>query len=367
MTNTFAITDPAPDFDVETDSLTAPLKPEIHRKIYDLVKEAGLDMGFWLVSEITGKSIKPSSNTHQSTRWSFGGSGQPIVTCMWWVFLKRSGDTVYRRGSIKADMDMWSAMAEEVRARGDKENLLTRRKNKAHDLGLLLFEANKKRLPVRVVLLHGKIPPVEESATESAVASKRRLDTELWWVHEYDAMTGNYLLVRSVPMPAVVAKDPFDGEPDTVDDPFIQQIENSDLSETEKDALVKLRVGQGWFRDQLIKRWGGCAVTDCKDTSLLIASHIKPWRHCTSRAERLSSDNGLLLSPNLDKAFDRGLISFSDNFKILFSAGFRPAAREALKIMPSSDLNVVFRKQEFEGLKSFLKWHRIHYGFEKGE
>lgn len=364
MTNTFVIADPAPGFNVEADSLVAPLKPEKHRKIYDLVKEAGLDMGFWLVSEKTGKSIEPEDNIHQSTRWSFGGSGQPIVSCMWWVNLKRSGDTIYRRGSIKADMDMWSAMAEEVKARGDKENLLTRRKNKAHEMGKLLFEANKKRLPVQVVLLHGKIPPIEESATESAVASKRRLDHENWWVHEYDAKTGNYLLVRGVPMPAVVPKDPFGGEPDTVDDPLIQQIENSGLSETEKDALIKQRVGQGWFRNQLITRWGGCSVTDCKDTSLLIASHIKGWRHCTTRAERLSSDNGLLLSPNFDKAFDRGLISFSDNFKILFHQDFKHGAREALKILPSSDLAVVFRKHEFEGLRPFLKWHRIHYGFE---
>lgn len=365
MPEPLVIADPEPDFDPETDSLVAPLKPQTHRRIYDLVSEAGLDMGFWLMSKDTKKSIEPENNIHQSTRWSFGGEGQPIVTCIWWVNLKRSSDVVYRRGSIKADMDMWSTMAEEVRARGEKENLLTRRKNKAQAMGLVLFEANKKRLPVRVVLLHGKIPPVEEAATESAVASKRRLDHEEWWVHEYDAMTGNYLLVRGVHMPAFVPKDLYGGEPDTVDDPLIAQIQNSDLSETEKDALIKQRVGQGWFRDQLIVRWGRCSVTGCTDTSLLIASHIKPWRLCTTRAERLSSDNGLLLSPNFDKAFDRGLISFTDNFKILFHPSFKGAARQALRIEPTSDLAVAFRKHEFEGLRPFLRWHRIHYGFEQ--
>lgn len=298
MPDPISLTDPGTEFDPETDPHVRPLKPETHRKIFDLVSEAGLDMGFWLVSERTGNAIEAEDNIHQSTRWSFGGQGQPIVTCIWWVNLKRSGDTVYRRGSIKADMDMWSAQAAEVRARGEKENLLTRRKNKAQDMGKVLFEANKNRLPVRVVLLDGKRPPIEKSATESAVASRRLLDSQEWWVHEYDALTGNYLLVREVPMPAFVPKDPFGNEPDTVDDPLIQQIENSDLSETEKDALIKQRVGQGWFREQLKARWGGCAVTKCADTSLLIASHIKPWRLCTTRAERLSSDNGLLLSPN---------------------------------------------------------------------
>ncbi|ROR24542.1 HNH endonuclease [Comamonas sp. BIGb0124] len=322
-------------------------------------------MDFWLVSKSTKRSIQPENNIHQSTMWSFGGEGQPIVICIWWVNLKRSSDVVYRRGSIKADVDMWSAMAEEVRARGEKENLLTRRMKKSQAMGRRLFEANKQRLPVRVVLLHGKIPPIEESATESAVASKRRLDHEKWWVHEYDAETGNYLLVRGVQMPTFVPKDPYAGEPDTVDDPLIAQIENSNLSETEKDALIKQRVGQGWFRDQLIARWGSCTVTGCKDMSLLIASHIKPWRLCTTRADRLSPDNGLLLSPNFDKVFDRGLISFTDNFKILFHPSFKGADRLALKIEPTSDFAVASRRRELEGLKPYLRWHRLHYGFDE--
>lgn len=52
--------------------------------------------------------------------------------------------------------------------------------------------------------------------------------------------------------------------------------------------------------------------------SLLLASHIKPWRSA-SNYERLSSENGLLLSPLYDKLFDIGLITFDDNMKILIS------------------------------------------------
>lgn len=81
---------------------------------------------------------------------------------------------------------------------------------------------------------------------------------------------------------------------------------------------VKCRIGQGDFRDKLIKYWNGCSVTRYQNTEILIASHIKPWRESTSE-ERLDSFNGLLLTPNLDKLFDKGFISFDDEGKILIS------------------------------------------------
>lgn len=103
---------------------------------------------------------------------------------------------------------------------------------------------------------------------------------------------------------------------------LIEDIENILGSEividTEKENLIKCRIGQGKFRDQLIEYWNGCSVTGFKNIDLLVASHIKPWRN-SSNKERLDVYNGLLLTPNLDKLFDKGYISFSDNGKILIS------------------------------------------------
>lgn len=86
-------------------------------------------------------------------------------------------------------------------------------------------------------------------------------------------------------------------------------IKDAELSETEKSQLVSTRVGQGRFRQKLINYWGRCAITGYRDPTLLIASHIKPWR-VASNKERLDLHNGLLLLPNLDKAFDSGFITF---------------------------------------------------------
>lgn len=99
----------------------------------------------------------------------------------------------------------------------------------------------------------------------------------------------------------------------------IERIEtDKSLNQTERTILVLARRGQGIFRSGLIDYWNGCAVTGYPDTRLLVASHIKPWSQSDNR-ERLDSFNGLLLSPNLDKAFDRKLISFDENGEIIIS------------------------------------------------
>jgi hypothetical protein len=86
-------------------------------------------------------------------------------------------------------------------------------------------------------------------------------------------------------------------------------VSEDNVTDTDKATLIKTRIGQGNFRQKLISLWGGCAVTGYKDASMLVASHIKPWR-ASSNVERLDGYNGLLLLPTLDKAFDSGFISF---------------------------------------------------------
>lgn len=90
------------------------------------------------------------------------------------------------------------------------------------------------------------------------------------------------------------------------------------LSDTEKEAVIKSRIGQGQFRESLIRYWSVCAITGCQEHKLLKASHIKPWSK-SEATERLSIYNGLLLSPNLDACFDSGYISFDDSGKIMIS------------------------------------------------
>lgn len=126
----------------------------------------------------------------------------------------------------------------------------------------------------------------------------------------------------------------------------------SDLPEnkTTRKAIVDARIGQGPFRLDLISMWGSCAVTDASTLAMLKASHIKPWRDSDNK-ERLDKFNGLLLSANLDAAFDSGLISFEDNGKILISPKFNEADNFA--ITPEMRLKRVFQEN-----KPYLAHHR---------
>lgn len=88
---------------------------------------------------------------------------------------------------------------------------------------------------------------------------------------------------------------------------------------TERKGLVSSRVGQGYYREQILEKWNyKCAVTNANVPSILIASHIVPWKDASDE-ERLDPENGILLSPNYDALFDRHLISFSDHGEILVS------------------------------------------------
>lgn len=105
---------------------------------------------------------------------------------------------------------------------------------------------------------------------------------------------------------------------DILDELEASQKDYQNLPKTEREAIIKSRIGQGQFRQKLLDFWKGCAVTSCDEVMILRASHIKPWRHCNN-TERLDPYNGLLLLPNLDMLFDLGLISFTDEGTILIS------------------------------------------------
>ncbi|MGC9458868.1 HNH endonuclease [Vibrio genomosp. F10] len=128
-----------------------------------------------------------------------------------------------------------------------------------------------------------------------------------------------------------------------------QVMTDKTLTETEKTILVNTRVGQGHFRAKLVQMWGGCALTGYRNTQLLLASHIKPWRD-SNNEERLDKFNGLLLLANLDKAFDLGFISFDDHGKVLISSYLE--SPDVIGLKEDMAFNIVAEH------KPYLRYHR---------
>lgn len=147
---------------------------------------------------------------------------------------------------------------------------------------------------------------------------------------------------------------------DAVSDAEQDIAEATDLpkQETERQAVIAARRGQGVFRALLDEHWGSCAVTGCTNRKLLRASHIQRWRD-SSNVDRLNPDNGLLLAAHVDAAFDAGLISFDDDGHIrIDDKRLIPADAKIIGIKPTMRL----RHLKPEHLP-FLARHRQRHGF----
>ncbi len=130
--------------------------------------------------------------------------------------------------------------------------------------------------------------------------------------------------------------------------------------DTEVAGTAKQRRGQEYFRDAVLNNFGSaCGLTGIPVRELLVASHILPWK--THAEERLNVRNGLCLSRLHDAAFDRGFITFDDEFRMMVS----PALR---RHFPQRGVAESF--QAYEGTRlsipddavlpeaAFLSWHR---------
>jgi hypothetical protein len=129
---------------------------------------------------------------------------------------------------------------------------------------------------------------------------------------------------------------------------------------TEAERLVVQRIGQDMFREALMDYWSGrCPLTGITEPALLRASHIVPWADCGDE-QRLDVHNGLLLSALWDAAFDKGLVSFGGEGKVLVSPKLSEAARAALG---------VDRVPQLRGLRDShqknLAAHRARYDFKE--
>jgi predicted restriction endonuclease len=134
-----------------------------------------------------------------------------------------------------------------------------------------------------------------------------------------------------------------------------QDIRNdSTVRETERQSIIRARVGQGLFKERVSRIETKCRVTGVDNPVHLVASHCKPWRDSTND-ERLNGENGLLLTPSIDHLFDRGFIGFENNGKLLISP---VAHRQSLHRMGIETEHTVNVGGFTTGQKLFLDFHR---------
>lgn len=107
----------------------------------------------------------------------------------------------------------------------------------------------------------------------------------------------------------------------------IEKLYNVNLEEykevegKEKERLVKVRVNQSIFREVVLTNFDNkCCITGIGMLDLIVASHIVPWSE--NKKNRLSAKNGLSLNSLHDRAFDKHLITITEDLKIKISPKF---------------------------------------------
>lgn len=121
-----------------------------------------------------------------------------------------------------------------------------------------------------------------------------------------------------------------------------------------QNEIRKSRHGQGIYRDKLLSECPYCPITMINDERLLIASHIKPWAVATD-AEKLDPKNGFMLSPLYDRLFDRGLMTFTEDRRIVLSNWISPKNRERLGVKNGQFIQLLPLD---EARQSYMQFHR---------
>lgn len=132
-----------------------------------------------------------------------------------------------------------------------------------------------------------------------------------------------------------------------------EEIEGRSIEETEKVQLQRARTGQGEYRIKLLAECPFCPITLISDDRLLIASHIKPWV-VSNEFEKTDPKNGFMLTPNIDRLFDRGFLSFTNDKKTILSPFLSNMTYSKLGI---SD-NRIIPHLPVEGREEYLEFHR---------
>jgi len=135
----------------------------------------------------------------------------------------------------------------------------------------------------------------------------------------------------------------------------IEQVRNdAQIPETDRQAIVLARRGQGLFKQRVMRIERACRITGVTREEHLRASHCKPWRDATND-ERLDGENGLLLTPNADHLFDRGFIGFEANGDVLISPVAHKESLSRMGLDPKRPPNVGGFS---DGQRRYLEFHR---------
>lgn len=142
---------------------------------------------------------------------------------------------------------------------------------------------------------------------------------------------------------------------------IIQQIKEETIEAREEELILRSYI----FRKAVLRIYNkqcavsGLKIESAKQTLLVDACHIVPFAQTYDDTIR----NGIALSPTLHRAFDNGLISISDNYKVLVHPQLKDYYPKA-GIRQYEHKTILLPKEEkFYPSLQRLAEHRVKFGY----
>ncbi len=222
------------------------------------------------------------------------------------------------------------------------------------------FKNSSKSNPV--VIKYANIIGRSPSALNMKIGNFGRLDPEL----KRQGISG---LVNGSKLEEVVW-DEFNGNWEKLafeSEELIAKFQNKKIEEInlevfpegiERKTIIKTRVNQSFFRSTILSSYNSkCCMTGLSIPELLVASHIKPWSK--DKENRMNPHNGLCLNSIHDKAFDRGFLTVTPDYKINVSKYFNDYSddKSVNDFFIKYDKQDIIKPERFLPAKEFLDYH----------
>ena len=126
----------------------------------------------------------------------------------------------------------------------------------------------------------------------------------------------------------------------------------------EREAIIKQRVNQSFFRSTILSAYNlKCCITGLAISEFLVASHIIPW--AKDEKNRLNPRNGLCLNSIHDKAFDKGYITITTDFRLKVSKALLDLKKDqaVTDLFMKYQNQLIFLPDKFLPAKEYLEYH----------
>ena len=279
------------------------LRPRTKTNVMALLAAAGHSVDHWSRNADGSPVAIPAANPNYCYDWSFGSASEGIVLCVWHESIQIGNETLFFAENMHVlDIDLSAVASSPGRSPKDRDRA-RQQATRARGFDALVRVAFEKLLPIRFILNEGNRASSEELGAASSEVSKRTLDAEPWYVHEYNERTGDCRIVRSVKPARDIVDEGDEGE----------DVDYRGPEGKRQLKAINVRRGQREFRDHLLAAWKRrCVVTESRVEGLLEAAHIVPHSEVTD----YRTSNGLLLRAVIHTLYDIGLLSIDQHMRV---------------------------------------------------